>query len=609
MKLSFFFCILSGQNIQLKAACHILILLLFCSSLFAQQYYVRGEVKDESGNILQNVTILQHKTGYIFRSGSSGTFGIIAHQQVDTFSFSFEGYRTEKIVVNADNYIRVKMKLLPSSASNIRRDKLASLTKDLRKEEQKNWFTGDETYASILENHFVNAKKFPSTGMSLTVDRASYSNIRRFITLNSLVPPDAVRIEEMLNYFNLNYNEPPGNDLFNVKTILTSCPWNPNNQLYYINLSAKKLDLDTLPPSHLVFLIDVSGSMDMPNRLPLLKSAFRLLVNNLRDKDSVAIVVYGGVTGVMLNTTGGCEKTKILKAIDELTPGGGTPGESGVRLAYSVAKNHFIKGGNNRVILATDGDFNVGMKTEDELDELISQHRESGIYLTCLGVGMGNYKDSKIQTLAKKGNGNFAYLDNFKEAEKVLLKEFTQTLYTVADDVFLNVEFNADYVNEYRLVGFDNKVGALRDSLSVIEGGEIGSGHSMLALFEIDPTHRTNDDIADDIAAGKFAEIKLQYRHPNDTKLNYASYDSKLMYTPFPELDKSYHFLAAVAMFGSVLRSSPFTKNIGWNEIITLAENSCGKDDLLQKEFVALVQQAKTLYSKMKKKKGAGSAQ
>jgi Ca-activated chloride channel homolog len=568
---------------------------------------VRGEVKDEAGNILQNVTILQHKTGYVFKSGSAGTFGIISNQQIDTFSFSYEGYRTEKLVVNADNYVSVRMKLAPASSSNIRRDKLASLTKDLEKEDQKSWFSGDETYASLLENHFVNAKRFPNTGLSLNVDRASYSNIRRFITMNSLVPPDAVRIEEMLNYFNLNYHEPVDKELLNIKTTLSACPWNTENQLYYINLSSKKLNLDTLPPSHLVFLIDVSGSMDMPNRLPLLKSAFRLLVNNLRDKDSVALVVYGGVTGVMLNTISGGEKEKILKAIDELTPGGTTPGESGVKLAYSVAKNHFIKGGNNRVILATDGDFNVGMKTEVELDELISQHRESGIYLTCLGVGMGNYKDSKIQTLAKKGNGNFAYLDNFKEAEKVLLKEFTQTLYTVADDVYMNVEFNAEFVKEYRLIGFDNKVGALRDTLSAIEGGEIGSGHSMLALFEITPTNACMDAIADQNKTGKFADIKLQYRHPNDTKLRNLTHECKLNFIPFTELDRSFHFSAAVAMFGSVLRSSTFTKNVGWNEIITLAESSSTKDDLLQKEFIALVQQAKLLYSKIKKKKGAGT--
>ncbi len=579
----------------------------FCSPVFAQQFYVRGEVKDESGNVLQNVSILQHKTGYLFKSGSTGTFGIISSQQIDTFSFSMEGYRTEKLVVNADNYISVKMKLLSAAASKLRRDKLSSFTKDLEKQEQKSWFTGDETYASLLENHFVNAKKYPNTGMSLNVDRASYSNIRRFITLNSLVPPDAVRIEEMLNYFNLDYNQPSNNDLFSLKTNLTNCPWNPDNQLFYVNLSSRKLNLDTLPPSHLVFLIDVSGSMDMPNRLPLLQSAFRLLVNNLRQKDSVSIVVYGGITGIMLNTTSGGEKAKILKVIDELTPGGTTPGESGIKLAYSVARNHFIENGNNRVILATDGDFNVGLKTEAELDEMISMQKESGIYLTCLGVGMGNYKDSKIQTLAKKGNGNFAYLDNYKEAEKVLLKEFTQTLYAVADNVYMDVVFNSEYVKEYRLVGFDNKVGALRDSLSAIEGGEIGSGHSMLAIFEITPTDANKSAVKDNFTPGKLGDIQLQYQQPGSEEVLKYSYVSEFDFIPFEELAKCYHFSAAVAMFGSLLRSSSFIKNVGWNEIITLAQSSSGTNDLLQKEFVALVQQAKTLYSKVKKKKSGNT--
>ena len=591
----------------MKAACHIAIFLLLSSSVFAQQFYARGEVKDETGNVLQNVTIFQHTTGYVFRSGSSGTFGIVANQQVDTFSFSLEGYQKEKIVVDAEKYLSVKMKRLTGSAAT-RRDKLSSQTKDLEKEEQKSWFTGEETYASILENHFVNAKRFPTTGMSLNVDRASYSNIRRFITLKTMVPPDAVRIEEMLNYFNLNYNRPPDDKLFDIKTTLSTCPWNTENQLFYINLSSQKLNLDTLPPSHLVFLIDVSGSMDMTNRLPLLKSAFRLLVNNLRDKDSVSIVVYGGVTGVMLNTTSGGEKEKILKAIDELEPGGSTPGESGIKLAYSVARNHFIKGGNNRVILATDGDFNVGLKTETELDELISSQRESGVYLTCLGVGMGNYKDSKIHLLAEKGNGNFAYLDNFKEAEKVLLKEFTQTLYSVADDVYMNIDFNPEYVKEYRLIGFDNKVGALRDSMSIIEGGEIGSGHSMIALFEIVPSEINKGAIKDNFTTGKFADIKLNYRLPNSTKACNVHFTSRFDFIPFAELDKNYLFSAAVAMFGSLLRTSPFLKNIGWNEIITLAETASGKDDLLQKEFLDILQQAKTLYLKVKKKKG-GTAQ
>lgn len=591
----------------MKAACHIAIFLFLSLSVYAQQFYVRGEVTDEAGNILQNVVILQHKTGYVFRSGSAGTFGILSNQQIDTFSFSMQGYRTERLLVNADNYLRVKMKLLPASATHAHRDKLSSVTKDLEKEVQKTWFTGDETYASLLENNFIAAKRFPSTGLALNVDRASYSNIRRFITLNSLVPPDAVRIEEMLNYFNLSYHEPQGDDLFHIKTTLTACPWNTDNQLYYINLSSKKLNLDTLPPSNLVFLIDVSGSMDMPNRLPLLKSAFRLLVNNLRDKDSVTIVVYGGVTGVMLNCTSGGEKEKILKVIDELEPGGNTPGESGIRIAYREARNHFIKEGNNRVILATDGDFNVGLKTEEELDELITKQKDLGVYLTCLGVGMGNYKDSKIQLLAERGNGNFAYLDNYKEAEKVLLKEFTQTLYAVADNVYMEMDFNPEYVKEYRLVGFDNKVGALRDSLAAIEGGEIGSGYSMLALVEIVPTEINKGAIKDNFTTGKLAEIKLQYQYPNSPKQHLFKYTSHFAYIPFTELDKSYHFSAAVAMFGSFLRNSPFVKEVGWNEIITMAQNSCGANDLLQKEFITLVQQAKTLYSKVKKKKGSGS--
>lgn len=602
-----FFCNLSCQNIPLKAICHIILFLLLCLSAASQQYYVRGEVKDESGNILQNVVILQHRTGYVFRSGSSGTFGILAHQQIDTFSFTLDGYQKECIVLNADKYASVKLKRLSASSSSSR-GKLSSLTRNLNNEEQRHWYAGDETYASLLENHFVNTKRFPSTGMSLNVDRASYSNIRRFITLKSYVPPDAVRVEEMLNYFNLNYHEPENGNMFHIRTMLSDCPWNPDNQLFFVNLSAKKLDLDTLPPSHLVFLIDVSGSMDMHNRLPLLKSAFRLLANNLREKDTVAIVVYGGVTGIMLNSTSGKEKEKILKAIDELEPGGSTPGESGIKIAYSVARNHFIKGGNNRVILATDGDFNVGLKTEAELDELISVQRESGIYLTCLGVGMGNYKDSKIQTLAKKGNGNFAYLDNFQEAEKVLLKEFTQTLYSVADDVYLDVEFNPEYVREYRLLGFDNKVGALRDSLSMIEGGEIGSGYSMMAIFEIVPTEINKGAIKDHYTNGEFAYLRMKYKDPADPKImGSLKQVSRFEYIPFGELEKCYQFSSAVALFGGILRTSQFVKNASWNEVLVIAESSSGSDDLLQKEFISLVQQARALYVKGKKKKGSGT--
>ena len=582
----------------MKIGCSIWLCLLISISPRCQQFYLRGEVKDESGNPLQNVTILHVRSGFVYKSGSIGSFGISISQQVDTFKFSLDGYRPEKVIANADNYLTVQLKIAPANRTTTRVNKLLSFTRGIAREEQRKWFTGDETYASLVENRFVHAKSYPATNLSLNIDKASYSNIRRFINLNSMVPPDAVRIEEMLNYFNLNYTQPQKNDLFAINTKLTSCPWNPANELFYIDLSAKKLSLDDLPPAQLVFLVDVSGSMDLANRLPLLKSAFRLLINNLRAKDSVAIVVYGGVTGIMLNTTSGAEKEKIFAAIDELTPGGSTPGESGINLAYTIAKKHFIKGGNNRVILATDGDFNVGLKTDEELDELISRNRESGIYLTCLGVGMGNYKDSKIQTLARKGNGNFSYLDNYIEAQKVLMKEFSQTLYAVADDAYMNVEFNPNYVKSYRLLGFDNKMGALKDSLATMEGGEIGSGFSMMGIFEIERT-----ELLDTIIVEKFAQIKLHYKLPNDTTSRSFSYKSLVNYEEYSEIPKSYRFATSIATFGSLLRFSPFTRAISWNNVLVMAQESADNSDKLQAEFVALVEQAKTLYSKGKKKK------
>ena len=587
----------------MKAACQIFLFLLTGSSLFGQQFYIRGEVKDESGNPLQNVSILLHATGYVYHTGPYGSFGILTNRDTDTLSFWLDGYQKEKKLVSSANYVTVRLKLNSTSSSNMHRNKLASFTKGLTKEAQKDWFTGDETYASLIENRFVNATKYPSTAMSLSIDRASYSNIRRFINTNTLVPPDAVRIEEMLNYFNETYSEPEQGKLFKTKSVLTGCPWNSDNQLLFISINAKKLNLDALPPSNLVFLIDISGSMDMPNRLPLLQSAFKLLVNNLRPKDTVTLVVYGGITGIRMNPTSGAEKEKIIKAIDELEPGGFTPGESGIRLAYNVAQSHFIKGGNNRVILATDGDFNVGLKTEEELDELISQRRQSGIYLTCLGVGMGNYKDSKIQTLARKGNGNFAYLDNFQEAEKVLMTEFTQILYAVADNVSMNVDFNADYVKEYRLIGFDNKVGALNDTTAVIEGGEIGSGHSMTVVFEIKPTDFNKDAVNRNFSPGNIAETKLQYRLPNDTTQRQFPSSIPLAYQDFNSIEKSLRFSTAVIMFGSLLRSSTIPKAATWNDVTLLTSQTTDDSNPVEKEFASLVKQARVLYSKQRKRK------
>jgi len=574
-------------------------MLLIALPFYGQQFYLRGEVRDESGNLLQNVNIRQFSTNYLFRTGNSGSFGIPSSKNTDTLLFSYEGYQKEQAIVKADKYLVLNLKLLPVVASSNKKNRLASLTQDLSRDNQRKWYSGDETYASIVENNFIEAKHYPTTGVALNIDRASYSNIRRFINLNLEVPPDAVRIDEMLNYFNFNYERPAENSLFKIKTTLTNCPWNKDNQLFFVNVFSQKLNLDSLPPSNLVFLVDISGSMDMPNRLPLLKSAFKMLATNLREKDTVSIVVYGGAVGVLLFPTAGNEKEKIVKAIDEMQPGGSTPGESGIKLAYSVAKKHFIPNGNNRIILATDGDFNVGVQTEQELDELISQHRETGIYLTCLGVGMGNYKDSKIQTLARKGNGNFAYVDNFQEAEKIIMKEFTQTLYTIADDARMYVTFDPSLVKQYRLIGFDNKVGALADSSAEVEGGEIGPGQSITAAFEIEPNFVAGSNVYSD----HFAEIKLQYKLPRDQVRHEMAEKFSFDPIPYKEIAPLYRFASSVIMFGSILKASQFAKDVSWGDVLYQASESANPTDVTQAQFVEIVYKAKEFYSKRKKRK------
>ena len=579
----FFFCLLSQWGI-------------------AQEYYIRGEVRDVSGNPLQNVQIRQSSTGLLFRTGTLGSFGFSSRIQSDSLQFSLEGYRTELAVSGGVEFLRVILRPLPAGSRQSERTRLASRTSNMTREENKKWFTGEETYATLLENNWVSAANYPTTGLSLNVDQASYSNIRRFLSRGTYVPTDAVRIEEMLNYFSAPYKAPSDSGVFAVNTRLSPCPWNWENQLLQIDLSAKKLNLDSLPSAHLVFLIDISASMDMPNRLPLLQSGFRMLISNLREKDSVSIVVYGGMTAVLVRALSGCEKDSLTKVINGLVPGGATPGESGIRLAYQVAKQHFIKGGNNRVILATDGDFNVGLKTETELDELISIQRQSGIYLTCLGVGMGNYKDSKIQLLAEKGNGNFAYLDQEKEAERVLMKEFTKTLYAVADDVYMNITFDPAYIRNYRLIGFDNKVGALLDSLSQIEGGEIGSGHTVTALFEIEPSTLLRDKRGVSLESDSIASLAIQYRLPSDSLLQEAQFKVPLYYAYTEQELKQSQFSAAIAQFGMFLKGSSYVSKSSWNELLQLGEQVVNPADPFQLEWIELVKKARELYDKKKKR-------
>jgi Ca-activated chloride channel homolog len=433
----------------------------------------------------------------------------------------------------------------------------------------------------------------------MRIDKASYSNARRFINQQSKVPPDAVRVDEMLNYFNFNYKETSGKQVFRVESQVTDCPWNKNRRLLFLNLSGKKLNLDKVPPSNFVFLMDVSGSMDLPNRLPLMKEAFQLLVKNLREKDTVSIVVYGGTVGIWLQPTSGKEKQKIIKAIEELTASGDTPGEAAIRSAYKLAENTFIKGGNNRIILATDGDFNIGQTDEKDLEELIAKERQTGVYITCLGVGMGNYKDSKIEALAKKGNGNFAYLDDIREAEKVLVTEFTQTLYSIANDVYLSIRFNHDLIKEYRLIGYDNKKNVMAETGTELEGGEIGAGTGSTAIFEIVPA--TADTLQS--LHLSLADLAMHFRLPGDTIEQIVQYDCPQNYTAFDTISKDLQFASAVAMFGLKLRESQYFPNVDWEILKNIALSSLTPGDYLQNEFVGLINKCKVIYYEKKKRK------
>ncbi len=516
---------------------------------------------------------------------------------MDSLSISADGYYPCSVGVNATQYqtIVIKARFAPAPKPL---NRLMSLTKNLTSDDLNRWTVGAETYSSLVENEFLPASKYPETGFAININKASYSNIRRFLNMDNSVPPDAIRIEEMLNYFHYDYASPGGDSTFSFRSAFSSCPWNNNNQLLFLQVSARKANMDSVPSANLVFLIDVSGSMDLPNRLPLLKSAFSLMVNNLRDKDTVSIVVYGGVNGIWLTPTSGGEKKKILESIAQLEAGGSTPGEGGIREAYQLAKSQYIKGGTNRVILATDGDFNVGERSEDDLNRLISSYRSTDIYLTCLGVGMGNYKDSKLEVLASRGKGNFAYLDNEKEAEKVLMEEFAQTIYAVAKDAYIDIRFDPSAVKRYRLIGFDNKLNALADTSNIIQGGEVGSGHTLMALLEIEPVQADPDSL---LNTTSFAKVSLHYELPLSDQVHLEEYAVPYHFCNFSELPRYYRFAGSVALFGSLLKKSRFTGKTSWDDLVKMAAESYDPNDVSQKEYIRMIEQAKKIYHKNRK--------
>ena len=467
-----------------------------------------------------------------------------------------------------------------------------------------------ESYNAIEENGYKLTTTSPLSTFSVDVDAASYSNVRRFLMQGQKPEKGAVRVEEMINYFDYDYPNPTDEHPFSITTEIGDCPWS-KNKLVHIGLQGERIDKTDLPASNLVFLLDVSGSMNSPNKLPLLKKSFRMLVNELSERDRIAIVVYAGAAGVVLNSTSADNNSQILEALEKLSAGGSTAGGAGIELAYKVAQENFIDGGNNRVILATDGDFNIGMSSDASMKQLIEKKRETGIFLTCLGFGTGNLKDSKMETLADAGNGNYAYIDNVFEAKKVLVTEIGATLVTLAKDVKIQVEFNPAVVESYRLVGYENRLLNAEDfNDDKKDAGEIGAGHSVTALYEVvlkgegeTATTPSVDPLRYQDADGKptrlneLLTVKFRYKDPNGSKSKLLERHLKNEIKRWEKLSDNYKFSAAVAGFGMLLRESEYAGDMLFDKVIELAEQGIGDDkNGYRAEFIKLVDAAKMVY-------------
>jgi Ca-activated chloride channel family protein len=467
-----------------------------------------------------------------------------------------------------------------------------------------------EDYAALTDNPFKAVTQDPLSTFSIDVDTASYANLRRFLNQGQLPPKDAIRIEEMINYFSYTYPDAAGEHPFTVNTEISTAPWNQKHRLVRIGIQGKKVDVSKLPPSNLVFLLDVSGSMNNHDKLPLLKQALALLVNNLRVNDRVSIVVYAGAAGLVLPSTPGSDRGTILAALESLSAGGSTAGGAGIKLAYQVARQNFIKEGNNRVILATDGDFNVGVSSDGELVSLIEEERKSGVFLTVLGFGTGNYQDAKMEQLANKGNGNAAYIDSILEAQKVLVTQMGGTLLTIAKDVKLQLEFNPAKVKGYRLIGYENRILAAQDfNDDKKDAGELGAGHSVTALYEIVPAGSPEplpgvDELKyQKVEVAPAAQnspelmtIKLRYKQPTGDVSQLIEHPLVDADVGFDSTSEDFRFATAVAEFGMLLRDSPYKGEASFDNLIARAKSAMGKDENGYRfDFVGLAQKAKLL--------------
>lgn len=603
---------------------YLFLLLVGLISLGAQaQHSIKGIVtaaNDKSP--LPGVTVMIKGTSTATVTDATGIFRLKVPAGKVTLDVAYIGYESTTAQVNPKDSI-IKISLRPS---NSMLDEVVVVAYGVKKEKRMytaavstvaavninasapvyKTSTESESYSGISENAFHAVKDQPLSTFSIDVDRASYSNVRRFLNNGQLPPADAVRVEEMINYFDYKYSNPTGKDPVAIHSDMAICPWEPTHQLVRVALKAKDVAKENLPPSNLVFLIDVSGSMAEENKLPLVIQAMKALVQELRKEDRVAIVVYAGAAGVVLPSTSGSEKKKIIDALENLQAGGSTAGGEGIKLAYSTAAEHLLDNGNNRVIIATDGDFNVGPSSENDLLRIIEKEREKGIFLSVLGFGMGNYKDSKLEILSDKGNGNYAYIDNFEEARRTFVTEFGGTLFTVAKDVKLQIEFNPKYVQAYRLVGYENRMLQNEDfNNDKKDAGEMGAGHTVTALYEVIPTGNKEGVVnwVDPLKYqhqsiigsnnGEVLTVKLRYKDPKGTKSLLLSQVLPWKEQEVSAMPADFQMATAVAAFGLLLRNSEYKGQATYDQVLTMANKAKGDDpEGYRAEFIQLVKKA-----------------
>jgi Ca-activated chloride channel family protein len=512
----------------------------------------------------------------------------------DTLTFAVDGYETFTIPARSTDIIQVALKTVPFSMA-IGQDRQVSLFRRTRSRDGAGGVRAASlAYSSRMENAFV--PQSATVSFIGAPQLASYHTISRFLDMGSIVPPDAVKIEEMLNYFNFSYEEPDKGDAFHCSSKLVTCPWNRNHQLLFLTVCARKADFDNKPPTNLVLLIDASGSMDLPDKLPLVKTGVRTLVDNLRDIDTLSVVEYGSEVKVLLAGVPGSQKRKIMAAIERLKPDGPSPGLEGIQMAYSVAQQQFIPGGNNKIVLITDGDISEvsGKEGEKNLEDFIAKQSQAGIHLTCGGIGMWNFSDSRLPLLAELGRGNFAYLDNEEEVRQLLAGELDSSLTCVADKMSITVDFDSSLVKEYRLIGFDNKRGISQDTMSTLEGSRICSGHSLLALFELAPK-------VDSIRADTLAGVKISYCLPGQHVQRVIGYACPNQLTSFDRSELSFRRAVCIALFGMKLQQSGYAGRIEWAEIEKMARKTFTGTSYLDEDYIALIDKAKKIYERRRR--------